>query len=62
MQELQFSADVQALPSLADVAQLRRRHWCGGSVSVRKNVCFITLNGSWNGASFLNFGNGFGGF
>jgi hypothetical protein len=61
MYELTISTDVSALPSIADTAQLRRRHWCGG-VSVRKNVCFITLNGSWNGASFLNFGNGFGGF
>jgi hypothetical protein len=59
MHELIIADAVQVLPSLADTAQLRRRH---GSVSIRKNVCFITLNGSWNGASFLNFGNGFGGF
>jgi hypothetical protein len=59
MHELTITEDVVALPSIADTAQLRRRH-C--SVSIRKNVCFITLNGSWNGASFLNFGNGFGGF
>jgi hypothetical protein len=59
MQELTIDADVVALPSIADTAQLRRRH---GSISIRKNVCFITLNGSWNGASFFNFLNGFGGF
>lgn len=59
MYELIADDVVQALPSIADTAQLRRRH---GSVSIRKNVCFITLNGSWNGASFLNCLNGFGGF
>ena len=59
MHELTIANDVLALPSIADTAQLRRRH---GSTSVRKNVCFITLNGSWNGFSFMNCFNGFGGF
>lgn len=59
MHELTIGDVVQALPSIADTAQLRRRcHY----TSYRKNVCFITLNGSWNGFSFMNFGNGFGGF
>jgi hypothetical protein len=59
MHELTIAdAVVAVLPSIADTAQLRRR----GFVSIRKNVCFITLNGSWNGAGFLNIGNGFGGF
>jgi len=52
---------IQALPSIADTAQLRRRGHYGRS-SYRKNVCFITLNNSWNGASFLNYFNNFGGF
>jgi hypothetical protein len=61
MHELTIIDDVTVLPSLADTAQLRRRcHF--GSVSIRKNVCLITLNGSGNGWSFWNIGNGFGGF
>lgn len=59
MHELTMTDAVVALPSLADTAQLRRRH---GSISIRKNVCFITLNGSWNGFGFLNCLNGLGGF
>ncbi len=53
--------DIQALPSVADTAQLRRRGYYR-SGSYRKNVCFITMNGSWNGLSFWNVLNGFGGF
>lgn len=61
MHELTINDDVLSLPSIADTAQLRRRH--GGYVSsYRKNVCFITLNGSGNGWSFWNVLNGFGGF
>ncbi|HET7110218.1 MAG TPA: hypothetical protein VFI41_05060 [Gemmatimonadales bacterium] len=60
LHELSITDEVIALPSIADTAQLRRRH--GRTSSYRKNVCFITLNGSWNGASFLNCFNGFGGF
>ena len=52
-------AEVLGLQSVAETAQLHRRH--GGS-SVRKNVCLITLNGSVNGLSILNILNGFGGF
>ena len=52
---------IQALPSITDTAQLRRRRGYRSS-SYRKNVCFITLNNSWNGASFLNYFNNFGGF
>jgi len=51
---------VQALPSIPDTGLRRRRGY--GRVSVRKNVCLITLNGSWNGFSMWNIGNGFGGF
>ena len=54
-------ADVLGLQSVAETAQLRRRHGGGGS-SYRKNVCLITLNGSANGLSILNILNGFGGF
>lgn len=56
-----MDADVHGLPlpSIAETAQLRRRY---GYRSYRKNVCFITLNGSYNGASFMNILNGFGGF
>lgn len=61
MLELTMDADVHGLPlpSIAETAQLRRRY---GYRSYRKNVCFITLNGSYNGASFMNILNGFGGF
>lgn len=63
MFELTTGAEVLGLQSIADTAQLhRRRHGGGGSVSVRKNVCLITLNGSANGLSILNILNGFGGF
>ncbi len=60
MHDLIIGDDVSALPSVAGVAQLRRR----GSYrsSYRKNVCLFTLNGSMNGWSFYNFFNGFGGF
>jgi hypothetical protein len=44
------------------MAQLHRRHNGGDRVSVRKNVCLITLNGSLNGLGILNILNGFGGF
>ena len=60
MFELTTGADALGLQSVADMAQLHRRHR-GGS-SVRKNVCLITLNGSANGLSILNILNGFGGF
>jgi len=59
MHELTITTDVlPALPVLP-AAGLRRRR---GSISVRKNVCLFTLNGSWNGLSFWNIANGFGGF
>jgi hypothetical protein len=61
MHELTIDTGIPALPSIADTAQLRRRYG-GYRSSYRKNVCFITLNGSWNGASFMSFMNGFGGF
>jgi len=61
MHQLSLPADdVVQLPSVTDTAQLRRRG--GYRSSYRKNVCLITLNGSWNGFSMWNFGNGFGGF
>jgi hypothetical protein len=41
------------------MAQLNRRH---SRVSVRKNVCLLTLNGTLNGLGILNILNGFGGF
>lgn len=59
MFELVIIENDPGLASIGETAQLRRRR---GGISVRKNVCFITLNGSWNGAGFLNIGNGFGGF
>jgi hypothetical protein len=62
MFELTTGADALGLQSVADTAQLRRRGHGGGGVSVRKNVCLITLNGSANGLSILNILNGFGGF
>jgi hypothetical protein len=58
MFELTTGADALGLQSVAEMAQLHRR----GRVSVRKNVCLITLNGSLNGLSILNILNGFGGF
>lgn len=61
MLQLTIDNDVLALPSVADTAQLRRRHG-GYRSSYRKNVCLITFNGSGNGFSYLNFLNGFGGF
>jgi hypothetical protein len=62
MFELTTGAEVLGLQSIAETAQLHRRHRGGGGVSVRKNVCLITLNGSANGLSILNILNGFGGF
>jgi hypothetical protein len=64
MFELTTGAEVLGLQSIAETAQLSRRHHGGGGggVSVRKNVCLITLNGSANGLSILNILNGFGGF
>lgn len=59
MQELTLSID--PIPSLAGVGELRRRHG-GYRTSYRKNVCLITMNGSWNGFSMWNVLNGFGGF
>jgi len=56
------TADVLGLQSVAETAQLSRRHSHGGGGGVRKNVCLITLNGSANGLSILNILNGFGGF
>jgi len=61
MFELTTGADAMALQSVADLAELHRRHGRGGD-SVRKNVCLITLNGSLNGLGILNILNGFGGF
>jgi hypothetical protein len=61
MYELSLSDPIAALPSFADTAQLRRRRHYGGS-TYRKNVCFLTLNGSGNGWSIYSFMNGFGGF
>ena len=61
MFELTTGADALGLQSVAEMTQLNRRHRHGG-VSVRKNVCLITLNGSANGLSILNILNGFGGF
>jgi hypothetical protein len=60
MFELTTGADALGLQSVADMAQLNRRHRHGGGV--RKNVCLITLNGSLNGLGILNILNGFGGF
>jgi hypothetical protein len=54
-------ADTLGLQSVAEMAQLHRRRG-HGSVSVRKNVCLVTLNGSLNGLGILNILNGFGGF
>jgi hypothetical protein len=62
MFELTTGADVLGLQSIAETAQLHRRHRGGGGSSVHKNVCLITLNGSANGLSILNILNGFGGF
>jgi hypothetical protein len=59
MFELTTGADALGLQSVAEMAQLHRRH---GARSVRKNVCLITLNGSLNGLGILNILNGFGGF
>ncbi|HET9772806.1 MAG TPA: hypothetical protein VFS16_18060 [Acidimicrobiia bacterium] len=59
MFELTTGADALGLQSVAESAQLGRRH---GRRSVRKNVCLITLNGSLNGLGILNILNGFGGF
>ena len=58
MFELTTGSDALGLQSVAEMAQLGRRHR-GGS---RKNVCLITLNGSLNGLGILNILNGFGGF
>jgi hypothetical protein len=60
MFELTTGADALGLQSVAEMAQLHRRH--GGRVSIRKNVCLVTLNGSLNGLGILNILNGFGGF
>lgn len=60
MHELTIADGVVPASSIVHAAQLRRRG--GYSRSYRKNVCLITLNGSGNGWSFWNFGNGFGGF
>jgi hypothetical protein len=64
MFELTTGAEVLGLQSIADTAQLSRRHGGhgGGGTTIRKNVCLITLNGSANGLSILNILNGFGGF
>ena len=63
MFELTTGTDVLGLQSVAEAAQLNRRHrHGGGGTTVRKNVCLITLNGSANGLSILNILNGFGGF
>jgi hypothetical protein len=63
MFELTTGADLLGLQSVAETAQLSRRHsHGGGGSSYRKNVCLITLNGSANGLSILNILNGFGGF
>jgi len=65
MFELTTGAEVLGLQSIVETAQLSRRHHGGGGgggVSVRKNICLITLNGSLNGLSILNILNGFGGF
>jgi hypothetical protein len=59
MFELTTGADAMRLQSVADLAELHRRH---GARSYRKNVCLITLNGSLNGLGILNILNGFGGF
>jgi hypothetical protein len=59
MFELTTNSDL-GLQSVAEMAQLNRRH--GRHTSVRKNVCLITLNGSLNGLGILNILNGFGGF
>ena len=59
MFELTTRADALGLQSVADLAELHRRH---GARSYRKNVCLITLNGSLNGLGILNILNGFGGF
>ncbi len=58
MFELTTGADALGLQSVAEMAQLNRRH----ARSYRKNVCLITLNGSLNGLGILNILNGFGGF
>ena len=56
----ELTTDALGLQSVAESAQLGRRH--GRRASVRKNVCLITLNGSLNGLGILNILNGFGGF
>lgn len=61
MFELTTGADAFGLQSVAEMAQLGRRHGRRAS-SYRKNVCLITLNGSLNGLGILNILNGFGGF
>jgi hypothetical protein len=60
MFELTTGADALGLQSVAEQAQLNRRH--RSASSYRKNVCLITLNGSLNGLGILNILNGFGGF
>ena len=60
MFQLTTGVDTLGLQSVAEMTQLNRRH--RGHVSVRKNVCLITLNGSLNGLGILNILNGFGGF
>ena len=53
MFELTTGADALGLQSVAQMPQLNRRHRGHGNVSVRKNVCLITLNGSLNGLGIL---------
>jgi hypothetical protein len=60
MFELTTGADALGLQSVAEMAQLGRRH--RHASSYRKNVCLVTLNGSLNGLGILNILNGFGGF
>jgi hypothetical protein len=60
MFELTTGADALGLQSVAEQAQLNRRHHRASSY--RKNVCLVTLNGSLNGLGILNILNGFGGF
>ncbi len=60
MFELTTGADALGLQSVAEMAQLHRRS--RSRVSVRKNVCLLTLNGTLNGLGILNILNGFGGF
>ena len=58
MYELTTGADTIGLQSIAETAELGRRHH--RRRHGRKNVCLVTANHSLNGVSILNVLNGFG--